>query len=60
VEVYAPGNPDADAAGLAAIPNVNLAEEMVTQIQAQRAYEASAVALRTQDELTDSLLDIKS
>jgi flagellar basal-body rod protein FlgC len=60
VEVYAPGRPDADAAGLAAIPNVNLAEEMVTQIQAQRAYEASAVALRTQDELTDSLLDIKS
>lgn len=60
VEVYAPGSPDADASGIAAIPNVNLAEELVTQIQAQRAYEANAKALRTQDELTDSLLDIKS
>jgi len=32
----------------------------VTQIQAQRAYEANAAALRTQDELTDSLLNIKT
>jgi flagellar basal-body rod protein FlgC len=60
VEVYAPGSPDADANGIAAIPNVNLAEELVTQIQAQRAYEANAKALKTQDELTDSLLDIRS
>lgn len=60
VEVYAPGNPDADARGVAALPNVNLAEELVTQIQAQRAYEANAKAIRTQDELTDSLLDIRS
>jgi len=60
VEVYAPGRPDADANGVAAIPNVNLAEELVTQIQAQRAYEANAKAIQTQDELTDSLLDIKS
>lgn len=60
VAVYAPSNPDADANGMAALPNVNLAEELVTQIQAQRAYEANAAALRTQDELADSLLDIKS
>jgi len=32
----------------------------VTQIQAQRAYEANAKAFRTQDEVVDSLLDIKS
>lgn len=60
VEVYAPWSPDADAEGVAAIPNVNLAGELVTQIQAQRAYEANAAALRTQDALLDSLLDIKS
>ena len=41
-------------------PNVNLAEELVNQILAQRAYEANAAAIRTQDEMTDSLLDIKS
>ena len=60
VEFYAPAHPDADVQGVAALPNVNLAEELVTQLQAQRAYEASAAALRTQDALTDSLLDIKS
>jgi len=60
VAVYAPDSPDADADGVAAIPNVNLAEELVTQIQAQRAYEANAKAFRTQDEVIDSLLDIKS
>lgn len=60
VEVYAPSSPDADANGVAAIPNVNLAEELVTQIQAQRSYEANAAAFRTQDEVTDTLLDIKS
>jgi flagellar basal-body rod protein FlgC len=60
VEVYAPNSPDADSNGVAAVPNVNLAEELVTQIQAQRAYEANAAAFRTQDEVTDSLLDIKS
>ena len=60
VEVYVPGSPDADAEGVVALPNVNLAEELVTQLQAQRAYEANAAALRTQDALTDSLLDIKS
>lgn len=58
--VYAPYRADADAEGMAAVPNVNLAEELVTQMQAQRAYEANAAALRTQDEITDSLLDIKS
>jgi len=60
VAVYAPGNPDADSTGVAVLPNVNLAEELVTQLQAQRAYEANAAALRTQDALADSLLDIKS
>lgn len=60
VEIYAPSNPDADAEGVAAVPNVDLAEELVTQMLAKRAYEANAAALRTQDALTDSLLDIKS
>ena len=60
VKIYAPSRPDADAAGVAAVPNVNLAEELVNQILAQRAYEANAAAIRTQDEMTDRLLDIKS
>ena len=60
VKVYAPSRPDADSGGVAAVPNVNLGEELVNQILAQRAYEANAAAIRTQDELTDSLLDIKT
>ena len=60
VETFEPSSPDADAQGLVDRPNVNLAEELVTQIQAQRAYEANAAAIRTQDEVLDSLLDIKS
>jgi flagellar basal-body rod protein FlgC len=60
VAVYAPYSPGADAEGVAYVANVNLAEELVTQKLAQRAYEANAAALRTQDEITDSLLDIKS
>ncbi|WP_420348779.1 flagellar basal body rod protein FlgC [Pelagibius sp.] len=60
VKSYEPSSPDADAEGLVNRPNVNLAEELVTQIQAQRAYEANAAAIRTQDEVTESLLDIKS
>ena len=42
------------------MPNVNLAEELVTQILAENAYAANAAAIRTQDEVTDSLLDIKA
>lgn len=60
VETYEPSSPDANSEGLVNRPNVNLAEELVTQIQAQRAYEANAAAIRTQDEVTDTLLDIKS
>ena len=60
VQTYEPSSPDADAEGLVYRPNVNLAEELVNQILAQRAYEANAAAIRTQDEVTDSLLDIKS
>src|SRR3546814_14485732 len=49
VEVYAPSSPDADADGVAAIPNVNLAGELLTQIHANRAYAPKAPALRTHD-----------
>lgn len=60
VEIFSPGRPDADAEGVVALANVSLAEELVTQIQAQRAYEANAQVIRTQNGMTDSLLDIKS
>jgi flagellar basal-body rod protein FlgC len=43
--VYDPGHPDSDGEGYVAMPNVNLVEEMVNMITAQRAYEANASAV---------------
>ncbi|HNW93159.1 MAG TPA: flagellar basal body rod protein FlgC [bacterium] len=43
---YDPGNPDANAEGYVAKPNVNVMTEMVDMITASRAYEANATVLR--------------
>lgn len=42
--VYDPNSPDADANGYVSQSNVNLADEMVKMIQAQRSYEANISA----------------
>src|SRR3546814_18490733 len=55
IEVYTPWRPDADAESVAAIPNVNLASDLVTQLQAPRADEDHAAALRTQTALLHRL-----
>ncbi|MEL6178060.1 MAG: flagellar basal body rod protein FlgC [Myxococcota bacterium] len=39
--VFDPGHPDADPEGYVEMPNINLVEEMVNMITAQRAYEAN-------------------
>src|ERR1041385_3166634 len=39
--VYEPGNPDADAKGMVALPNINIHEEMADLIAASRAFEAN-------------------
>ena len=44
--VYEPGNPDADASGMVALPNVNIHEEMADMIVASRAYEANLAVVR--------------
>src|SRR5690606_27768422 len=40
--VYDPGHPDADENGYVLYPNVRASEEMVTLMEARRAYEANA------------------
>ena len=40
--VYEPGHPDANAAGYVEYPNVNIVNEMVDMIEANRAYEANS------------------
>lgn len=57
---YEPGAPDADADGFAARPNVDLATELVTQLDARRSYQANLKLIETQDEILGDLLDVIS
>ena len=41
LQVYDPGNPDADGDGMVSMPNINVNEEMADLISASRAYEAN-------------------
>lgn len=58
----APGgdSPSADEDGLVAIPNVDLAEQRVDALSAQRAFEANLKIIRVASEMQDAVLDIKS
>ena len=47
----------ASPTGFSAVPNVDLAEEAVNQIVAQRAYEANLAVLKTKDEMDRELVD---
>src|SRR5580698_1395946 len=46
VQVYEPGNPDADADGMVSFPNVNVSEEMADLISASRTYEANLAVVK--------------
>ncbi len=57
---FEPHDPHADAGGLVPRPNVSLEEELVTQLQALRAFQANVKTIQTQDRMLGSLLDITS
>jgi flagellar basal-body rod protein FlgC len=44
--VYDPGNPDADAKGMVATPNIDIHEEMADLISASRTYEANLAVVK--------------
>ena len=46
LQVYDPGNPDADAHGMVAMPNVNIHEEMADLISASRTFEANLAVVK--------------
>lgn len=54
---YQPDSPDANADGLVAAPNVDIAGEQAGQITALRAFQANLAAIRTQDEMERSAID---
>ena len=58
VRVYDPGSVDANADGLVALPNVDLATESVNLMTARAAYAASAAVIRVAGDMRDDLLSM--
>ena len=56
--VYDPGHPDADSAGYVSYPNINVVEEMVNLINAQRSYEANAAGIDSAKQMALRALEI--
>jgi flagellar basal-body rod protein FlgC len=56
--VFDPTHPDADSLGYVSLPNVNLVQEMVQMLNANRAYEANAAAVRAAKDMALKALDI--
>jgi flagellar basal-body rod protein FlgC len=46
IHVYDPGNPEADARGMVALPNINIHEEMADLISASRTFEANLAVVK--------------
>jgi flagellar basal-body rod protein FlgC len=57
-QVYDPTHPDADKDGYVSYPNVNLVEEMVSMLNANRSYEANASAIKASKEMALRALEI--
>jgi flagellar basal-body rod protein FlgC len=58
VPSYDPDAPYADANGLVAAPNVDLAGEVVEALVARYAFAFNAKVMRTASDMTKSLLDV--
>jgi flagellar basal-body rod protein FlgC len=46
LQIYDPGNPQADKSGMVAMPNINIHEEMADLISASRAFEANLAVVK--------------
>ena len=57
-QVYDPTHPDADKDGYVSYPNVNLVEEMVSMLNANRSYEANTSAVKASKEMALKALEI--
>lgn len=55
---YDPSHPDANEEGYVEKPNVNIVEEMVNMISANRAYEANITAVNTTKSMLSKTLEI--
>jgi flagellar basal-body rod protein FlgC len=57
---YEPNNPDADANGYVAYPNISVVEEMVNMITATKSYEANAASVQAAKDMAKKALNISS
>jgi len=57
-QIFDPTHPDADEKGFVYLPNVNLVEEMVLMLNANRAYEANAAVVKAAKDMALKALDI--
>ena len=58
IEIYEPGNPDADARGMVATPNINVHEEMADLISASHAFEANLAVIKNERSMAMQSLSI--
>ncbi len=58
MKYYDPGHPFADSTGMVLRPNINVVQEMVNMMEAQRAYEANVTALSNSKEVAQKALTI--
>lgn len=58
VPAFDPGAPYADAQGMIAAPNVDLLSELIQQMFARTDFAANAKVIRSDEQMTKSLLDI--
>jgi len=58
IQIYDPGNPDADDQGMVAMPNVNIHEEMADLISASRAFEADLAVVKNSRAMAMQTLSI--
>jgi len=57
-KLFDPTHPDADETGYVYLPNVNLVEEMVLMLNANRAYEANAAVVKAAKDMALKALEI--
>ena len=46
IQIFDPGNPEADAKGMISLPNINIHEEMADLISASRTFEANLAVVK--------------
>jgi len=56
--IYDPSNPDADADGYVAKPDINVVEEMVNLMSASRSFEADVNTIQAAKKMAEKALEI--